>query len=124
MDKDLFRFVCSGKGSCHALGDDPERRPAVEPVRLPGLREAGALCLVGRDHEGRERGRAEDAVELARFYIDEKVLVEEFVDGVEVEACSETATPVASFPGRSCRTGSRASTGTTTRRSTTRAAWT
>ena len=58
----------------------PARRRGREPVRLPGVREAGAARLVGRHLEGARRESSAPAVELARRH-DEKVLVEEFVDG-------------------------------------------
>ena len=59
MDKDLFKSVLRDNGIpvtrnvTLRLGD-----AAAEPVRLPGVREAGAARLVGRDLEGARRGRA------------------------------------------------------------------
>ena len=57
-----------------------------EPVRLPRLREARPARLLGRNLEGATADELDEAVALA-FRHDEKVLVEEFVAGVEVE-CS------------------------------------
>ena len=59
MDKDLFKAVLRDRGIPVArnetlrLGDEIR-----EPVRLPGLRQAGAARLVGRDLEGARRGGA------------------------------------------------------------------
>ena len=123
MDKDLFKAVMRGRGipvarQRHA----PARRPGREPVRLPGVRQAGPARLVGRDLEGARREELEDAVALARRH-DEKVLVEEFQPGHggRGRACSATVAPVASVVGRGRRP---TPTGTTSTRSTTRAAWT
>ena len=56
MDKDLFKAVLRDRGIPVARnvtlrdGDAPEH-----PLRLPGVREAGAPRLVGRDLEGARR---------------------------------------------------------------------
>ena len=71
-----------------------------EPVRVSGLRQAGPARLFGRHLEGRlARSELTAAVELA-FQHDDKVLVEEFVDGIEVE-CGVLGNdrPIASLPG-------------------------
>ena len=100
MDKDVFKAVMRDRGIpvtrniTLRQGQEPR-----EPVRLPRLRQARAARLVGRDLEGARRRELAAAVELA-FQHDEKVLVEEFVDGVEVE-CGVLGNerPVASLPG-------------------------
>ncbi len=87
MDKDLFKSVCRDKGIpvTRNVTLRERRRAGREPVRLPGLRQAGAARLVGRaSRRSRTEDELEAAVALARRH-DEKVLVEEFVDGVEVE---------------------------------------
>ena len=92
-----------------------------EPVRLPGLRQAARLgSSVGitkvhaaEELEPRSRSRAHD----------EKVLIEEFVDGIEVE-CSVLGNLARRRSPRSPARSSRTPSGTTTRPSTTRAAWT
>ena len=100
MDKDLFKSVMRDKGipvarSVTLRSADDRRSPfgfpcVVKPARLGS---SVGISIV----------RSEDdlpaAVELA-FAHDEKVLVEEFLDGVEVE-CSVlgNADPVASVPG-------------------------
>ena len=102
MDKDVFKTLMRGAGIPVAqhvalrLGD-----PVVEPLRLPRLRQAGEHGLVGRDLEGARRGELEAAVALARRH-DEKVMVEEFVDGMEIEVgvLGNLPRPVASLPGQ------------------------
>ena len=85
----------------------------VKPARL------GSSVGISKAHDEAE---LEAAVALARRH-DEKVLVEEFVAGIEVECgvLGNRPSPIASVVGRDRR---RTPTGTTTRRSTTRAAWT
>jgi D-alanine-D-alanine ligase len=85
MDKDLFKAVLRDRGIAvarhHAirLGDEivnPFEYPVfVKPARL------GSSVGISKVHDASE---LEPAVELARRH-DEKVLVEEFVAGVEVE---------------------------------------
>jgi D-alanine-D-alanine ligase len=103
MDKDLFKKVMRDSGIPVALHhtirlgdpvDNPLGYPAfVKPARL------GSSVGISKVHDEVE---LVDAVALARRH-DEKVLVEEFVAGVEVE-CSvlgnRVPPPVASLPGR------------------------
>jgi len=96
MDKDLFKSVMRDKGvpvarSLTVRAGDEARCPfgfpcVVKPARL-------GISVV------RGEGDFAAAVELA-FAHDEKILVEEFLDGVEVE-CSVlgNADPIASVPG-------------------------
>jgi D-alanine-D-alanine ligase len=103
MDKDLFKKVMRDSGipvaAHHAirLGDDvvnPFGYPVfVKPARL------GSSVGISKVHDAAELG---PAVELA-FRHDEKVLVEEFVVGMEVEVGvlgNRVPPPVASRPGR------------------------
>jgi D-alanine-D-alanine ligase len=103
MDKDLFKKVMRDSGipvaRHHAirLGDaveNPFGYPVfVKPARL------GSSVGISKVHDESE---LEPAVTLARRH-DEKVLVEEFVDGVEVEVGvlgNRVPPPVASLPGR------------------------
>ena len=56
MDKDLFKAVMRDQGIPVTRNVTlRERRPRREPVRLPGVRQAGAARLVGRDLEGARR---------------------------------------------------------------------
>jgi len=101
MDKDLFKSVMRDHGipvtrnvtlrHGATLDESPYGYPVfVKPARL------GSSVGITKAHDAAEL-RA--AVELA-YRHDEKVLVEEFVDGVEVE-CSVLGnqTPIASIPG-------------------------
>src|SRR5207253_1900466 len=103
MDKDLFKKVMRDSGVPVArhlalrLGDDidnPFGYPVfVKPARL------GSSVGITKVHDESE---LEPAVELARKH-DEKVLVEEFVSGMEVECGvlgNRTPAPIASLPGR------------------------
>ncbi len=103
MDKDLFKKVMRDSGipvaAHHAirLGDaveNPFGYPVfVKPARL------GSSVGISKVHDESELG---PAVELA-FRHDEKVLVEEFVVGMEVEVSvlgNRVPPPVASLPGR------------------------
>ena len=98
-------------------GDQPDN-PFGYPVFVKPARLGSS---VGISKVGAE-GELQEAVDLARRH-DEKVLIEEFVPGVEVEGgVLGNREPIASLPGE---IRSQASpTGTTTRPSTTRAAWT
>jgi len=102
MDKDLFKKVMRDSGipvaRHHTIRHGDNRR---EPVRLPGVRQAGSARLLRRHLEGARRVGARPAVALARRH-DEKVLVEEFVQGIEVECGvlgNRVPPPVASLPG-------------------------
>ena len=103
MDKDVFKKVMRDSGipvaRHHALriGDaveNPFGYPVfVKPARL------GSSVGISKVHDESELA---PAVELARRH-DEKVLVEEFVSGMEVECGvlgNRTPPPVASLPGR------------------------
>ena len=103
MDKDLFKKVMRDSGipvaAHHAirLGDaveNPFGYPVfVKPARL------GSSVGISKAHD---RAELEAAVALA-FRHDEKVLVEEFVAGMEVEVGvlgNRVPPPVASLPGR------------------------
>ena len=85
MDKDLFKAVLRDRGI--PVAPNITLRPGDsdrESVRLPGVREARPARLLGRDLEGANAEELEAAVALARRH-DDKVLVEEFQPGVEVE---------------------------------------
>jgi D-alanine-D-alanine ligase len=103
MDKDLFKKVMRDSGITVArhvairLGDEiqnPFGYPVfVKPARL------GSSVGISKAHDESELG---PAVELARRH-DEKVLVEEYVAGMEVECGvlgNRVPPPVASLPGR------------------------
>ncbi len=103
MDKDLFKKVMRDSGIPVArhhtvrLGDEianPFGYPVfVKPARL------GSSVGISKVHDESELG---PAVELARRH-DEKVLVEEFMTGMEVECGvlgNRVPPPVASLPGR------------------------
>jgi D-alanine-D-alanine ligase len=103
MDKDLFKKVMRDSGipvALHValrLGDDI-RNPFGYPVFVKPAR-LGSSVGISKVHDERELG---PAVELARRH-DEKVLVEEFVAGMEVECGvlgNRQPAPVASLPGR------------------------
>jgi D-alanine-D-alanine ligase len=101
MDKDLFKSVMRDHGipvtrnrtlrHGATLDESPYGYPVfVKPARL------GSSVGISKAHDDDEL-RA--AIELA-FRHDEKVLVEEFVDGVEVECgVLGNTTPIASIPG-------------------------
>jgi D-alanine-D-alanine ligase len=103
MDKDLFKKVMRDSGIAVAphvalrLGDEvvnPFGYPVfVKPARL------GSSVGISKVHDESELA---PAVELARRH-DEKVLVEEFVTGMEVECGvlgNRVPPPIASLPGR------------------------
>jgi D-alanine-D-alanine ligase len=100
MDKDLFKSVCRDKAIpvTRSLtlrdGDEPSN-PYGYPVFVKPARLGSS---VGITKVLREEDLA-DAVALARRH-DDKVLVEEFVDGVEVEVgVLGNREPIASVPG-------------------------
>jgi D-alanine-D-alanine ligase len=100
MDKDLFKSVCRDKGipvtqSITLRNGDRPSNPFGYPVFVKPARLGSSVGITKVESE-RELA---DAVELARRH-DEKVLVEEFVDGVEVE-CGVLGNrePIASLPG-------------------------
>ena len=101
MDKDLFKKVLRDSGIAVARhvvlrsGDaveNPFGYPCfVKPARL------GSSVGISKVHDA---GELEPAVELA-FRHDEKVLIEEFLDGVEVEVgVLGNREPIASLPGQ------------------------
>jgi len=100
MDKDLFKAVLRDRGIPVArnetlrAGDEP-RNPFGYPVFVKPAR-LGSSVGITKVRSEEELG---PAVELARRH-DDKVLVEEFVEGVEVE-CSVLGNrrPIASLPG-------------------------
>jgi D-alanine-D-alanine ligase len=103
MDKDLFKKVMRDSGIPVArhhtirLGDEVEN-PFGYPVFVKPAR-LGSSVGISKAHDVSELG---PAVALARRH-DEKVLVEEFVRGMEVECGvlgNRVPPPVASLPGR------------------------
>jgi D-alanine-D-alanine ligase len=100
MDKDLFKAVLRDRGiavtESRTLRDgDAIENPFGYPVFVKPAR-LGSSVGISKVHGPDE---LEPAVELARRH-DDKVLVEEFVDGVEVECgVLGNRTPLASLPG-------------------------
>ena len=103
MDKDLFKKVMRDSGipvaAHHAirLGDEIEN-PFGYPVFVKPARLGSSVGI----SKVRDASELRPAVELA-FRHDEKVLVEEFVQGMEVEVGvlgNRVPPPVASLPGR------------------------
>ncbi|HUZ16575.1 MAG TPA: D-alanine--D-alanine ligase family protein [Gaiellaceae bacterium] len=103
MDKDLFKKVMRDSGipvaAHHAIRlGDPVENPFGYPVFVKPAR-LGSSVGISKVHSEEELA---PAVELA-FRHDEKVLVEEFVDGTEVEVGvlgNRVPPPVASLPGQ------------------------
>jgi D-alanine-D-alanine ligase len=100
VDKDLFKSVCRDKGipvtrSVTLRNGDRPSNPYGYPVFVKPARLGSSVGITKVQSEG----ELEEAVSLARRH-DEKVLVEEFVDGVEVE-CGVLGNrePIASLPG-------------------------
>jgi D-alanine-D-alanine ligase len=100
MDKDLFKAVCRDKGipvtrSVTVRNGDRPENPYGYPVFVKPARLGSSVGIT----KVREEAELDDAVALARRH-DEKVLIEEFVVGVEVE-CGVLGNrePVASLPG-------------------------
>jgi D-alanine-D-alanine ligase len=100
MDKDLFKSVCRDKGipvtrSVTVRNGDRPANPFGYPVFVKPARLGSSVGITKVEREE----QLDDAVALARRH-DEKVLVEEFVDGVEVE-CGVLGNrePIASLPG-------------------------
>jgi D-alanine-D-alanine ligase len=101
MDKDLFKAIMRDRGipvarNVTLRGGDEPHNPFGYPVFVKPARLGSSVGI------SKVRGEAElaPAVEAARRH-DEKVLVEEFVDGVEVEVgILGNREPVASLPGQ------------------------
>jgi D-alanine-D-alanine ligase len=100
MDKDLFKSVCRDKGiavtrSVTVRNSDRPENPFGYPVFVKPARLGSSVGITKVERED----QLEDPVALARRH-DDKVLVEEFVEGVEVE-CSVLGNrePIASIPG-------------------------
>jgi D-alanine-D-alanine ligase len=100
MDKDLFKAVCRDKGipvtqSVTVRNGDRPENPFGYPVFVKPARLGSSVGItkVGEEAE------LDAAIALARRH-DEKVLIEEFVSGVEVE-CGVLGNrePIASLPG-------------------------
>ena len=103
MDKDVFKKVMRDSGipvaRHHALRiGDPVENPFGYPVFVKPAR-LGSSVGISKVHDESELA---PAVELARRH-DEKVLVEEFIVGMEVECGvlgNRQPPPIASLPGR------------------------
>ncbi len=85
MDKDLFKAVLRDNGipvtrNITLRDGEPARNPFEYPVFVKPAR-LGSSVGISKAHDD---GELEEAVALA-FEHDEKVLVEEFVDGIEIE---------------------------------------
>ena len=100
MDKDLMKAVLRARGipttrSVTIRADDPIDHPFAYPVFVKPARLGSSVGIT----KVREPEQLEPAVALARAH-DEKVLIEEFVDGREVE-CGVLGNrrPIASVPG-------------------------
>ncbi len=102
MDKDVFKRVMRDQGvpvAAHValrLGD-PVSNPFGYPVFVKPARLGSSVGI----SKVREEVELEPAVALARRH-DEKVLVEEFVPGMEIEVAvlGNLTSPVASLPGQ------------------------
>jgi D-alanine-D-alanine ligase len=100
MDKDLFKAVCRDKGipvtrSVTVRNGNQPENPFGYPVFVKPARLGSSVGIT----KVREEGELQDAVDLARRH-DEKVLIEEFVAGVEVEVgVLGNKEPIASLPG-------------------------
>jgi D-alanine-D-alanine ligase len=100
MDKDLFKSVMRDNGipvtrNVTLRDGDEARSPYGFPVFVKPAR-LGSSIGISKAHD---EGELREAVALA-FAHDEKVLVEEFVDGTEVEVgVLGNRRPVASLPG-------------------------
>jgi D-alanine-D-alanine ligase len=100
MDKDLFKAVCRDKGipvtrSVTVRNGDRPDNPFGYPVFVKPARLGSSVGIskVGAEDD------LQQAVDLARRH-DEKVLIEEFVPGVEVEVgVLGNKEPIASLPG-------------------------
>lgn len=100
MDKDLFKAVCRDKGipvtrSVTVRNGDRPENPFGYPVFVKPARLGSSVGI----SKVSEKDELQSAVDLARRH-DEKVLIEEFVRGVEVEVgVLGNKEPIASLPG-------------------------
>ncbi len=101
MDKDIFKAVLRDRGipvtsSVTLRHGEPVEHPFPYPIFVKPAR-LGSSVGISKVHNEAELG---PALELA-FRHDEKVLIEEFVEGLEVE-CSVLGNrePIASLPGQ------------------------
>jgi D-alanine-D-alanine ligase len=100
MDKDLMKAVLHARGipttrSVTIREGDPLDHPFEYPVFVKPARLGSSVGI----SKVRDPDELEPAVALARRH-DDKVLIEEFVDGVEVECgVLGNRTPLASLPG-------------------------
>ena len=101
MDKDVFKAVLRDHGIPVTENITLRaRRRGAQPVRLPGVREAGAARLERRDHQGPRRGRARAAASRSPSSTTRRCSSSEFVSGVEVEVgVLGNQRPIASLPG-------------------------
>ncbi len=101
MDKDLFKKVLRDSGvpvarNLTLRAGDKVSNPFGYPVFVKPAR-LGSSVGISKAHGA---GELEDAVQLA-FRHDEKILVEEFLDGIEVEVgVLGNREPIASLPGQ------------------------
>jgi D-alanine-D-alanine ligase len=101
MDKDLFKKVLRSSGlrvarSVTIRPGDTLEHPFEFPVFVKPAR-LGSSIGISKAHDD---GELHDATELA-FRHDEKILIEEFLDGIEVEVgVLGNRDPVASLPGQ------------------------
>jgi D-alanine-D-alanine ligase len=102
MDKDVFKQVMRAQGIPVAehvalRPGDAVRNPFGFPVFVKPARLGSSVGI----SKVRSEAELEPAVELARRH-DEKVMVEEFVPGIEVEVAvlGDQRSPVASLPGQ------------------------
>jgi D-alanine-D-alanine ligase len=102
MDKDVFKQVMHAQGIPVAQHlalrpGDPVRNPFGYPVFVKPARLGSSVGI----SKVRAEEELEPAVEHARRH-DEKVMVEEFVQGIEIEVAvlGDQRSPVASLPGQ------------------------
>jgi D-alanine-D-alanine ligase len=102
MDKDVFKQVMRAQGIPVAehvalRPDDAPRNPFGYPVFVKPARLGSSVGI----SKVRSEEELDAAVELARQH-DDKVLVEEFVPGMEIEVAllGDNRSPVASLPGQ------------------------
>jgi len=102
MDKDRFKVMMRGAGvpvtrSVTLHAGEPVEHPYAYPVFVKPARLGSSVGI----SKARTRDELQPAVELA-FRHDEKILIEELVDGIEVEVGvlgNRTPPPRASLPG-------------------------